>query len=236
MSNERAWRVGDLARRTGLTVRTLHYYEEIGILVPSHRSDARHRLYSNDDVDRLLRIQSLQSLGFKLDEISACLDRSGDDLLETIDRHVSELREQIKTSEELKARLEKLADVIRARLDMPKTAWLKAIKEMRMLETYFTREQLERLAARKRAIGQDQIERDQRAVELLFADAKAQIEAGLDPRSAGARSLGRRWAELLETFALGDPAIRSSLLKMYREQNRFGFNTAIEAYLASALE
>jgi hypothetical protein len=61
--------------------------------------------------------------------------------------------------------------VVRARRSAPKTMWLNTIKEMNMLKTYFTHDQLERLAARKRAIIQDQVERDQKTVERLFAES-----------------------------------------------------------------
>jgi DNA-binding transcriptional MerR regulator len=50
---ERRMRVGEVARATGLTVRALHHYDEIGLLVPSGRSDAGYRLYGEADVERL---------------------------------------------------------------------------------------------------------------------------------------------------------------------------------------
>lgn len=64
-----AWKVGDLAGRTGLSVRTLHHYDEIGLLSPSGRTGSGHRLYSAEDVLRLQRIRSLRALGFSLEEI-----------------------------------------------------------------------------------------------------------------------------------------------------------------------
>ena len=57
---EEAWRVGELAREAGLSVRALHYYDEIGLLSPSRRTDSGHRLYTAGDVVRLQRIKSLQ--------------------------------------------------------------------------------------------------------------------------------------------------------------------------------
>ena len=59
---EELWRVGDLARRTGVSVRTLHYYDEIGLLSPSRHSEGKHRLYGSDDVVRLQQIRSLQQM------------------------------------------------------------------------------------------------------------------------------------------------------------------------------
>ena len=68
------WKIGELARRTGLTVRTLHHYDEIGLLSPAQRSDGGHRVYDEADVQRLYRIVSLRSLGFPLDAIAQALD------------------------------------------------------------------------------------------------------------------------------------------------------------------
>jgi MerR family transcriptional regulator, thiopeptide resistance regulator len=67
-------RVGELAAATGLTVRTLHYYGEIGLLVASTRTDAGHRLYADADVERLYRICLLRRLGLPLGEIARALD------------------------------------------------------------------------------------------------------------------------------------------------------------------
>ncbi len=52
---EQAWKVGTLAKATGLTVRALHHYDHIGLLSPSRRTAAGHRLYTADDVARLYR-------------------------------------------------------------------------------------------------------------------------------------------------------------------------------------
>ena len=68
------WKIGELARRTGLTVRTLHHYDEIGLLSPAERSDGGHRVYDEAGVQRLYRIVSLRSLGFPLDAIAQALD------------------------------------------------------------------------------------------------------------------------------------------------------------------
>ena len=83
-----AWKVGELARRTGLSVRTLHYYDEIGLLSPSRRTEAGHRLYTAGDVVRLQQIKSLRHLGFGLKEIRECLDRPDFPLSRVIELHL----------------------------------------------------------------------------------------------------------------------------------------------------
>lgn len=60
------YKIGDVARKTGITIRTLRYYNEIGLLDPAKRSRSGYRLYSVEELKRLQKILSLQQLGFSL--------------------------------------------------------------------------------------------------------------------------------------------------------------------------
>src|SRR5580693_9045299 len=66
-------KVGELAKRTGKTVRAVHLYEELGLLEPAVRSKGGFRLYSSKALKRVDWIQKLQDLGFSLTEIKAVL-------------------------------------------------------------------------------------------------------------------------------------------------------------------
>lgn len=79
-------RVGELAERTGLSVRTLHYYEEIGLLEPPERTDAGHRRYGDAQLGRLLRVKVMQQLGFSLEAIRQALREDTPALLTLIER------------------------------------------------------------------------------------------------------------------------------------------------------
>ena len=92
-----AMKVGELAKRTGLTVRTLHHYDEIELLKPSLHTESGHRLYTADDVARLQQVLSLRQLGFSVEEVRDCLDRPGFSALEMIGLRVARLRERIET-------------------------------------------------------------------------------------------------------------------------------------------
>jgi DNA-binding transcriptional MerR regulator len=70
--------VGDLARLTGVTVRALHHYDEIGLVKPSQRTTAGYRLYSVRDMLRLQQVLVLRELGVPLDEIAAAIDGAAD--------------------------------------------------------------------------------------------------------------------------------------------------------------
>ena len=72
-------RIGDLARRTGKTIRTLHFYEEMGLLTPVERTKGGFRLYGRDAQARIHWIERLKELGFSLAEIREFLDRLRDE-------------------------------------------------------------------------------------------------------------------------------------------------------------
>lgn len=103
-------RVGEVARRTGLTVRTLHHYDEIGLLTPSGRSAGDYRLYGPDDLTRLLQIEHLKSLGLRLTEVAAALDDPAFDARSIVDDHIALVTERIAAERELLARLHGLRD------------------------------------------------------------------------------------------------------------------------------
>jgi MerR family transcriptional regulator, thiopeptide resistance regulator len=68
-----SYSVGEVARLTGVTVRTLHHYDEIGLLVPRERSGAGYRRYVEVDLERLQQILTYRELGFPLEEIATIL-------------------------------------------------------------------------------------------------------------------------------------------------------------------
>src|SRR6266581_6751974 len=104
-----ALKVGELAARTGLTVRTLHHYDAIGLLSPSGRTESAHqsghRLYTAADVARLQQVLSLKMLGFSLEQIGEYLSRSDYDPRQVVRLHLQRIRGQ---AEELKRLADRL--------------------------------------------------------------------------------------------------------------------------------
>src|SRR5262249_34060494 len=132
-----ALKVGELAKRTGLTVRTLHHYDEIGLLKPSQHTEAGYRLYAAADVARLQQVLSLRQLGLSLEQVRDCLDRPDFSPLEVIRLHVERLREQIELQRKLCERLESLAEHFRTAGEVSADEFLCTIEVMTMMEKYY---------------------------------------------------------------------------------------------------
>ena len=103
-----ALRIGEVARRTGLTIRTLRHYDDLGLLVPSGRSSGDQRLYADADLRRLLAIQHLKSLGLGLAEVGRALDDPGFDAATALARHVALVEQRLAAERELLNRLRRL--------------------------------------------------------------------------------------------------------------------------------
>ena len=126
-------KIGELADASGVTVRTLHYYEERELLVPSGRTDAGHRLYGPAEVERLYRICLLRQLGIPLDGVRASLERDGADLGTVIGCHLAELDRRLEAENRLRARLARLVGTIGVD-DQPTIEILDVLEDMSMLE------------------------------------------------------------------------------------------------------
>lgn len=233
-------KVGELARRTGVSVRTLRFYDEIGLLSPSCHSEAGYRLYGTGEVARLQQIVSLRQLGFSLAEIRDCLDRPEFSPQRAIELHVARLREQIARQQRLCERLEALAQGLRATGAASVEAFLQAMEEISMVEKYYTPEQREAIAERGRLVGEERIRQVEAEWPELIAQVRAELDRGTDPADARVQGLARRWMALVEEFTGGDPGIERSLGAMWGEETTIhGMETApmreLGAYIGKAM-
>jgi len=102
-----SWTVGELARLSGVTVRTLHHYDRIGLLRPSERTPAGYRSYDVRDLDRLQQVLVYRELGFPLEEVATLLDDPGADPAEHLRRQHRLLRKRLARTEAMVAAVEK---------------------------------------------------------------------------------------------------------------------------------
>jgi len=79
--------VGQIARIAGVTVRTLHHYDEIGLVVPTTRTESGYRLYGETQVERLQEVLLFRELGFPLEEIRDMAEQPGYDRISALKRH-----------------------------------------------------------------------------------------------------------------------------------------------------
>jgi DNA-binding transcriptional MerR regulator len=226
-------RVGELARRTGLTVRTLHHYDEIGLLRPARRSfavsGAGYRLYGPAEVERLTRIVLLKRLGLSLDEIRSGLDEPALSLARTLELQIVRLREEIDGSTRLLRRLEALAARLGGAADVPAEDLMETLEGIAMYEKHFTPEQLRQLEERAAAVGAERIAEVEAEWPRLIAEVRAAMARGVDPASDEAAGLAARWMGLVAEFTGGDAGIARSVGRLYKEESAMRQKTGLDS-------
>jgi MerR family transcriptional regulator, thiopeptide resistance regulator len=239
--SERHWRIGAVAKATGLTARALHHYDEIGLLVPSERSAAGYRLYSDGDLRRLYRIVALRGMGFTLDEIGTTLLRDGEDPRPVVRRQLERIDAQVRLAEQLRSRLTRILDLLDRAVEPSTDAFVEAIEVMTRMERYYTPEQLEQLSRRADALGEEGMRRAQEDWARLIAEVEAERQAGTDPADPRLTPLVERWNALVEQFTGGDSGIRASLQRLYdiegpERASRGAVNAETVAYAKRAMD
>lgn len=217
-----SWKIGQLACATGLTVRTLHHYDQLGLLMPSARTDAGHRVYDEADVDRLYRVLALRELGLPLETIGAAL-AGQPELATLLAEHLEYVRAQLAATRALRDRLARLVTATR-RAEPPDTAeLLNLIEEMthmdEMVKKYFSPEQIARLGERREQLGEQYIHEVETEWPQLIAKVQREVDAGTDPAEPRVQALAARWMQLVEAFDGGDAGLHESLDKMYQDNS-----------------
>ncbi|MEH6939196.1 MerR family transcriptional regulator [Bacillus sp. JJ664] len=143
-----SWKIGELASQCGITVRTLHHYHQIGLLVPSEFTDAGHRLYTKADVSKLQQILSLKQLGLSLEEIFNILINPDYDPILVVQSQLDIINEQIKLKVKLRNELEQLKSIMSLNKNISADQILKIMELIRMNESnYLKPELVEKLRA-----------------------------------------------------------------------------------------
>ncbi|MFE3194528.1 MerR family transcriptional regulator [Nocardia sp. NPDC059240] len=135
------WKVGELAAQAGLTVRTLHHYDRIGLVRPAGRTSSGHRLYIEADVQRLYQVLALRQLGLGLDQIAKVLAGTVD-MARVLAAHRDYLAAQLTATQDLHALVATLAATAENRPDISVNHFLGLIRRTVMVddtvENYFT--------------------------------------------------------------------------------------------------
>jgi len=242
------YRVSDFAEKAGVTVRTLHHYDRLGLLRPSGRTQAGHRLYGEGDFARLQQIVTLKFIGVPLRQIKELLEGGELDLESTLRLQRRLLQEKRRQVDAAIQAIEEAERSIQSG-SAPELAALKKIIEvmerqnsMEWTKKYYSEEAQAKIAER----GREWTPEMQAAVEqkwkALISDVEAAIAVKLDPASAKAGELALRWQELIRGFTGGDPQIKQGLKKLYADEQNWPqnfqkpFSDAVCEYIAKVTQ
>lgn len=230
---KQALKIGELARRTGLTVRALHHYDSIGLLKPSARSLAGYRLYSRADIARLHQIQALRRFKLSLADIAALLSRPDAPFTEIIAQQIAALERQIEQATLLHEQLSQLQSHLTQGSEPDLTDWLSTLALMNDYDKYFSRAELKQLPFFQANAQRDQI------WSGLVQDIKTLIHQGVSAQNPKAGQLAQRWMQQLEHDTAANPDFAQRITAMLElepsAQQRTGITPQLKQYVIDAL-
>jgi DNA-binding transcriptional MerR regulator len=223
MHQARFYKAQEFAERAGVTVRTLHHYDRLGLLAPSGRSEAGYRLYSDRDLVRLEQILALKFIGFPLQEIRKLLKRDAKDLPAALARQRRMILEKRRLLDLAVEAIQKAETAAASGHLADWEAIQKIIEVIHMQDTldwakkYYGEQALDSLANRQ--VSTEVIEQAQRDWAVLIQEVEAAL--GEDPGGPKAQALAVRWRKLMEAFTGGNPAVQQGLNKLYADQGNW---------------
>lgn len=247
-SSENLFRAREFAELTGVTVRTLHHYDRLGLLKPSRYSRAGYRLYSESDVARLEQIVALKFIGFSLNEIKNIFKRGTLDLATALRQQREAITEKRQRLDLAIQAIERAEYVVGTSKDHSWETFVKIIEVINMQSNmdwskkYYSDEAQHEIEKRAATIPRELIEQAQRDWAILIKEVDAAVAAGEDPASQKSQALAARWSELIKGFTGGNSEIQKGLNKMYSDRNNWPssmpkpFSDEVQAFIVEAIK
>lgn len=210
------FKVGELAGRTGMTVRALHHYDAIGLLSPNHRNSSGVRLYGSEEVILLHRIQAMKVLGYSLADIRAALAGGDADLVTVTRGHVRALEARAHQAQALADGLNGLLQQFSEGHTPTQEEWLDSMEIMALYQRHLTPMEIDNLRHPTRG--------EQRALEIQWKALVAEVNKAIKSKwlmdDHRVHDLAWRWVQLVIARTNDNPQLAIKLNQLHQTESR----------------
>jgi DNA-binding transcriptional MerR regulator len=217
-------KIKGFADDAGVSVRTLHLYDRLGLLKPAALTETGYRLYGEAELERLEHILALRFVGFNLEQIKELLHGSNRPLVVALrmQRHVIAREKQrlelaLAAIDEAERALAECEDSDRWQILRKIIEVFRVENDWSWTQNYYSEEARRKIDERRKSTRKSVIEQGERDWSFLLADVEAAASSGFDPHGAQARALAERWRGLIAQFALGDPEVAGGLNRLWSD-------------------
>ena len=211
----------EFARLAGVSVRTLHHYDRLGLLKPAGRTGAGHRYYEEGQFARLQQIVTLKFIGFTLREIKKLMN--GADLRTALRLQRTSLVEKRRQLDQAIEAIKKAEQLPSSRRGPDWRAFAEIIQRIQMqtnnewTKKYYNEEAQKVLAERQKLWSPELQERVSKEWAALFDDIKQALGRGVKPESAEGQALAGRWDKLVQEFTGGNAAVLEGVKNVWKD-------------------
>lgn len=213
--------IKEFADLTSVTVRTLHYYDQIGLLKPSFQKANGYRVYTETDLLKLQQIVTLKFMGFSLDQIQSLLNSKGYQAVKALRVQAGAVKDEIARLREASRALEQVLNLLETKGRIHQKKLIKILEVIQMgedvkktwHEKFFSEAELKEFQEVGKKHTPEMVKAYQDRWAALIKEVKHNLKA--DPASDIAQSLAKRWKELLDE-AYGDhPQLKARIGEAY---------------------
>lgn len=213
--------VKEFARLTKTTVRTLHYYDQIGLLKPSFEKSNGYRVYTDADLLKLQQIVTLKFMGFSLAQIKELLESKGYEAAKSLKIQAGAIKDEIARLREAARAVDEVLKLLETKGRIHRQKLIKIMEVIQMgedvkktwHEKFFTEAELKEFQEVGKKYTPEMIEAYQRRWKELIDEVKQNLGAG--PASEIAQSLAKRWADLFNEAYGEHPHLKAQIRKAY---------------------
>ncbi|GAA3252387.1 MerR family transcriptional regulator [Nonomuraea helvata] len=213
-ADKRRWTIGELAKATGVTVRTLYHYDEIGLVRAGERTASGHRRYTEADLRRLYRVRALRGLGLSLDEVAEVLSGSEDDLTTLrglLDAQLIEIETQAARLTQLKEQVSGLLWLLDKSVMPDPEQFMATLEMVSVYETYFAQDLRDHLARRRVELGEERLEGIRAEWLDLLREIRGHMLAGTPVDDPRVQAVSLRWEAMAAPLRPGDEQVGRQL-------------------------
>ncbi|WP_133065311.1 MerR family transcriptional regulator [Virgibacillus profundi] len=236
------WKVGELATLTGLTIRTLRYYDQIHLFSPSEFTESGHRLYTKSDLTNLQQILSLKQMGLSLDDIkTVMMNKEESSAANIIESQIGRLKGDIHVQENLLNELEITLKIIRSKEIMSVEEITQLLGAMKMYQDkYFTKLQLDSIRNFYNNFEEEDLENAEEEFKRVLEKIRLEKEKGNPPTNRNVKLLAEEWKRILQSTTVNDPGIWKQAEKFHAEnpgnELQYGMDAELYKYIQEALK
>lgn len=236
------WKVGELAALTGLTIRTLRYYDQIELFSPSQYTDSGHRLYTQTDLSKLHQIMALKQIGLSLEDIKSVIaDKENAVSANIIETQINRIKRDIQVQQSLLFELESTLQTIRSNEIMSVEELTKLLAAMKIYqEKYFTKEQLELMRNYYEQYDEDTLKEAEKEFRMVLQKLRTEKDKGTTPRSNKVQVLAKKWRDIAYSFTGNNQDLKIQTEKFHAENPdnslQYGMDAELYYYIQEALE
>ncbi len=237
------WRTGEIAEITGLSIRTLRYYDQIKLLSPTEYTNSGHRRYTHNDLQSLLEIISLKQMGFSLEEIRTLKEQSDHStVLKILNNQIQRVKSNIEVQQQLLKQLEHVHEEFsHSKNNYISLQSLTALFElMRTNQTqYFSQSQIDMIRKRYYSIDETTLRMGEIEFNSILEELRDKKEKDIPPHDESVIKIAARWNRIIETISPKGSELQRNAELFYSDNPDFatkvGLEPSLYQYLYEAL-